>query len=144
MFGEPLAARLHFKEHVAGPDEIGELGFLTRETDAVFEGGVGGEGIGVVIERRQPCGERGQAWPLKQGENARTTDAKEVGVGNPAEETSCRPGTPNLRPPHSPCQQGKTKKAAGAAHPGVGERPGSATGENGRPNPGRQRECMKG
>ena len=36
--------------------------------------------------------------------NVQAADAKEVGVGNPAEETYCRPNTGNLRPWRQTCQ----------------------------------------
>ena len=38
--------------------------------------------------------------PASRGtkQNVRATDAKEVGVGNPAEETYCCPNSVNLRP----------------------------------------------
>ncbi len=38
------------------------------------------------------------------GRNVRAADAKEVGVGNPAEETCCHPNTLNLRHFRQPCQ----------------------------------------
>jgi hypothetical protein len=36
--------------------------------------------------------------------NVRAADAKEVGVGNPAEETYCHPNTRNLRSQRQTCQ----------------------------------------
>ncbi len=48
--GKFLAARLHFNQHAAWPDEIGEFCSVAGKADAIFERGAFRQGIGVVIE----------------------------------------------------------------------------------------------
>ena len=50
VFGEFFAARFHFDQHAARPDEIGEFGVLAGKADAIFERGTFRQGVGVVVE----------------------------------------------------------------------------------------------
>jgi hypothetical protein len=50
MFGELGSAGFHFDEHATGPNEVGKLGAVAGETDAIFEGATFGKGVGVVAE----------------------------------------------------------------------------------------------
>ena len=50
--------------HAARPDEIGELGALAREADAVFEGGALRQGVGVVAEGGEQVKEEGLGLAL--------------------------------------------------------------------------------
>ena len=45
-----IAARFHFDEHAARPDEIGKFGSVAGKADAVFKGGIFRQRVGVVIE----------------------------------------------------------------------------------------------
>ena len=50
VFGELYAARFHFDQAAARPDQVGELGTLVGESDSVFEGAAFRERVGVVPE----------------------------------------------------------------------------------------------
>ena len=64
VLGEFCAARLHFDEAAAGPDEIGEFGALAREVDAVFEGRAFRERVRVVAEGGEEVEEEGLGFAL--------------------------------------------------------------------------------
>ena len=49
--------------------------------------------------------------------NVRVADAKEVGVGNPAEETYCHPNNFNLRPPPPSLSTAKLEKSVSTPEP---------------------------
>ena len=48
--GKFFAARLHFDQHAARPDEIGEFGAVAGKADAIFKGAAFGQRVGVVVE----------------------------------------------------------------------------------------------
>ena len=50
MAGKFFAARFHFHEHAARPDEIGKLGAVAGKTDAIFKSGTFGKRVGIVAE----------------------------------------------------------------------------------------------
>ena len=51
MLREIRPSRFHFDEHTARPDEIGEFGFLSGKTDAIFESATFWQCIRIVTER---------------------------------------------------------------------------------------------
>ena len=64
VLGELHAAGLHLDQAAARPDEVGVLGALAREANAVFERGALGQGVGVVAERGEQVEEKGLRFAL--------------------------------------------------------------------------------
>jgi len=64
MLGTLDNTGLHLDEAAARPDEVGVLGALAREADAVFEGGALRQGVGVVAEGGQQVEEEGLGLAL--------------------------------------------------------------------------------
>ena len=86
VLGELDAAGLHFDEAAARPDEVGVLGALAGEADAVFEGGAFGQGVGVVAEGGEQVKEEGLGFALfvaleLGGELGEVAQVKEESLG---------------------------------------------------------------
>ncbi len=64
MLGELDTAGLHFDKRAPRPNEIGILGAVSGEADAVFKGGVLRQGVRVVLKGGQQVEDKGLGFAL--------------------------------------------------------------------------------